>query len=128
MISYAKLWTLLKTRGMKRTDLLEVTSTATLAKLGKNENVSTETIEKICIFLDCQPSDIMEVISQEKIDAMLKQLDVFNGINLEQLNAEGVSKEEFKAQMSEFIDTVFSGKTMAEYINEELEKKLKEKE
>ena len=51
MISYVKLWFLLKERGMKRTDLLEVISSATLAKLGKNEMVSLSVIEKICDYL-----------------------------------------------------------------------------
>ena len=37
MIVYTKLWLLLKERGMKRTDLLNVISSATLAKLGKND-------------------------------------------------------------------------------------------
>ena len=50
-------------RGMKRTDLLKpkgILSSPTLAKLGKNEIVSVEIIDKLCDFLDCQPGDIME--------------------------------------------------------------------
>ena len=64
MISYVKLWFLLKERGMKRTDLLEVISSATLAKLGKNEMVSLSVIEKICDYLDCQPGDILENVKE----------------------------------------------------------------
>ena len=67
MFVYAKLWLLLKERGMKRTDLLEVISSATLAKLGKNENVSSEVLSKICDFLKCQPGDIMENVTKEDI-------------------------------------------------------------
>lgn len=50
-------------RGMKRTDLLKpngVLTSPTLAKLGKNENISIDIIDKLCEFLDCQPGDIME--------------------------------------------------------------------
>ena len=66
MISYVKLWFLLKERGMKRTDLLEVISSATLAKLGKNEMVSLSVIEKICDYLDCQPGDILQYVDDEE--------------------------------------------------------------
>ena len=69
MLSYAKLWLLLNEKGMQRTDLTKnkIVSPATLAKLGKNENVNSSVIEKICDFLKCQPGDIMEYISKEDI-------------------------------------------------------------
>ena len=62
MISYRKLWMYLRGRCLKRTYLLYVISTPTLAKLGKDENISVDTIVKICVFLGCQPKDIMEVV------------------------------------------------------------------
>lgn len=65
MIVYCKLWKFLIDRGYKRTDLLHVISSPTLAKLGKNEYVSTETIEKICIYLNCQPGAIMSIIKDD---------------------------------------------------------------
>ena len=37
-------------------------SSASITKLGKNENVNTEIIEKICIALQCDVSDIMEMV------------------------------------------------------------------
>lgn len=54
---------------MKRTDLTKnkVISGNTLAKLGKNEPVSSTVIEKICDFLDCQPADIMENVKKENV-------------------------------------------------------------
>ena len=67
MFVYTKLWLLLKEKGMKRTDLLQVISSATLAKLGKNETVSTEVLAKVCDFLKCQPADIMENVTKEDI-------------------------------------------------------------
>ena len=60
MMKYYKLFILLDKRGMKRTELLKVVSSVTLAKLGKGESVTTDILCKICDFLDCQPGDIME--------------------------------------------------------------------
>lgn len=67
MIKYNKLFALLAMRGMKKTDLLQVISAPTLAKLSKGDVVKTDIIEKICLFLGCQPSDIMEVVEVEKL-------------------------------------------------------------
>ncbi|NLI71459.1 MAG: helix-turn-helix transcriptional regulator [Bacteroidales bacterium] len=62
-ISYKKLWKLLIDKNMKKKDLMEVSgiSSASIAKLGKNENVNTETLVKICTALNCDISDIMEM-------------------------------------------------------------------
>ena len=48
---------------MKKTDLKDLVgfSNATLAKLGKNEPVSLNVIEKICLFLNCRIEDILEI-------------------------------------------------------------------
>lgn len=62
MISYRKLWILMKRRNMTKIRLLDVISSPTLAKLSKNENVNIDTILKVCEYLECQPGDIMEVI------------------------------------------------------------------
>lgn len=70
MIVFNKLWKLLETRGMKRTDLLCILSSATIAKLGKNDIVKTDTIDKICDYLGCTPMDIMEYIPKSAIDAV----------------------------------------------------------
>lgn len=61
-IRFYKLDDLLNRKGMKRTDLLEVISSPTLAKLKKSESITTEVIGKICKFLNCQPGDIMEYL------------------------------------------------------------------
>ena len=62
-ISYKKLWKLLIDRNMKKKDLqvLANISSASVAKLGKNENVNTDILLKICNALHCDISDIMEV-------------------------------------------------------------------
>ena len=61
--SYKKLWKLLIDRDMKKSDLRRLSgiSSASLAKLGKNENVMTNVLIKICSALNCDISDIMEV-------------------------------------------------------------------
>ena len=63
-ISYKKLWKLLIDRDMKKKDLKEASgiSTASIAKLGKNENVNTEILIKVCKALKCDISDIMEIV------------------------------------------------------------------
>ena len=63
-ISYNKLWKLLIDRGLKRTDLKKVCgiSSASIAKLGKNENLTTGVLTKICKGLQCDISGIMEMI------------------------------------------------------------------
>lgn len=65
MMKYYKLFILLDKRGMKRTELLKVVSSVTLAKLGKGESVTTDILCKICSFLNCQPGDIMEYVPDE---------------------------------------------------------------
>ncbi|NLN83072.1 MAG: helix-turn-helix transcriptional regulator [Firmicutes bacterium] len=66
-ISYKKLWKLLIDRDMKKKDLREAAgiSTASMAKLGKNENVHTDILLKVCKALDCDISDIMEIVPDE---------------------------------------------------------------
>lgn len=61
--SYNKLWKLLIDKGMKKKQLsrLSGVSSASIAKLGKSGNVTTEVLLKICKALDCDISDIMEV-------------------------------------------------------------------
>ena len=66
-VSYKKLWKLLIDKDMKKKDLREAAgiSTASMAKLGKNENVNTEILVKICKALKCDISDIMEIEPDE---------------------------------------------------------------
>lgn len=66
MISYNKLWKLLIDKNLNKTQfrLLVGISSATLAKLSKNDNVNTDTINSICKTLQCDVSDIMEYIEE----------------------------------------------------------------
>lgn len=63
-ISYNKLWKILIDKNMKRKDLQELAgiSSASIAKLGKGENISTDILLKICEALDCTIEDILETV------------------------------------------------------------------
>jgi len=63
-VKYTKLDGILQARGKKLSDLRGILPTATVARLRKNEYISMESMEKICIFLNCQPGDIMEVYKE----------------------------------------------------------------
>lgn len=67
-ISYNKLWKLLIDRNMTKTQLRKTAgiSSSSLAKLGKNENVTTSVLVKICSVLKCDVSDIMEIVPDEE--------------------------------------------------------------
>ena len=69
-ISYKKLWKLLIDRDMKKKDLQREAgiSSASITKLGKNENVNTDILQKICEALDCDICDIMEMVPDYKED------------------------------------------------------------
>ena len=66
-ISYKKLWKLLIDKNLKKKDLQKMAgiSSSSIAKLGRNENVNTEIINKICNAIDCDTSEIMEMESEE---------------------------------------------------------------
>ena len=66
--SYKKLWKLLIDRDMKKKDLRELTKlrSSTIAKMTKNEPVSTDVLIKICAVLNCDVGDIMEIVPDSK--------------------------------------------------------------
>ena len=70
LISYNKLWKLMIDKGINKQELKKISgiSTASIAKLGKGENITTLVLLKICEALDCDTSDIMEVIDESKLE------------------------------------------------------------
>ncbi len=64
MIIYKKLWKQLIDKEIKKTELSEMAgiSMTSIAKLGRNENVNTDILNKICLALNCDISEIMEFI------------------------------------------------------------------
>ena len=67
-IRYKKLWKKLIDENMMKIDLREKAGITTnaLAKLGKNEHVNTQVLEKICNVLHCNIQDIMEFVPDEE--------------------------------------------------------------
>ena len=67
-VCYKKLWKLLIDKNMNKTELRMASgiTTTALAKLGRDENVNTEVLAKICQTLDCKIEDIMELVSEDK--------------------------------------------------------------
>ena len=65
-VSYKKLWKLLIVHDMKKKDLTKAAemSNYTVTKMSKGENVTVETLGKICVVLNCNIDDIMEFISE----------------------------------------------------------------
>lgn len=62
---YKKLWKLLIDHNMTKTELKEKTgvSSSTLAKLGKGESVTTAVLLRICEALNCNISDIVDIVT-----------------------------------------------------------------
>mgnify|MGYP000666492401 CR=1 FL=1 len=67
-ISYNKLWKMLIDKNMNKQDLKNATriSSASIAKLGKGENITTDILLKICEAMDCKLEDIMETIKEQQ--------------------------------------------------------------
>lgn len=77
-IRFFKLEDLLRRKGLKKKDLVrpDLLSSATMAKLSRGDNVTTETIDRICAFLHVQPSEIMEYVEEtpEEKEERLKRI------------------------------------------------------
>ena len=66
-VDYSKLWKLLIDKKMNKSQLREMAhiSTNAVAKLGKNEPVAMETLDKICKVFNCNIGDVMEFVHEE---------------------------------------------------------------
>ena len=66
-VSYKKLWKLLIDKEMKKKDLVAASgiSTTSMSKLGRNENVTTDVLVKVCKALRCDIGDIMELLPEQ---------------------------------------------------------------
>lgn len=65
--SYNKLWKLLIDKSMNKQELKKISgiSSASVAKLGKGANITTDVLLRICEALDCDICDIVELVSDE---------------------------------------------------------------
>lgn len=66
---YDKLWKLLIDKHMNKVELRDAIgiTPATLAKMGKNKNVSMEVLGRICQILNCNIGDILDYVEDESI-------------------------------------------------------------
>lgn len=66
-ISYNKLWKMLIDKNMKKSDLRDLAgiSSASIAKLGKGDNITTDVLIKICEAMNCHLDDIMETVDDK---------------------------------------------------------------
>ena len=66
-VSYKKLWKLLIDRDMKKKDLMAISgiSQSSVTKMGRNENVNTEVLVRVCLALNCDIGDVAEIILPE---------------------------------------------------------------
>ena len=68
-IDYSKLWKLMIDKNISKTDLMEITglSSRIIAKLSKNQTVTTDTIARICAALSCDVGDMMECSNESDL-------------------------------------------------------------
>ena len=69
-ISYKKLWKLLIDKDMHKADLIEKTglSSASIAKITRGANITTDVLLKICNTMDCDLCDIMETVPDDGVE------------------------------------------------------------
>mgnify|MGYP000991464916 CR=1 FL=1 len=76
--SYNKLFKLLIDRNIKKKELREMSgvSATSIAKLGKGGNVNTDVLLRICVALNCEVSDIMEIVrDEEPAEDLIKKME-----------------------------------------------------
>ena len=74
-VSYKKLWKLLIDRDMMKKDLRIAAnlSPTLMSKLGRNENMTTDVLVRICTALQCDVGDIMEMLPEKVEDKKDKE-------------------------------------------------------
>lgn len=76
--SYNKLFKLMIDRNIKKKELSEMSdvSATSIAKLGKGGNVNTGVLLRICVALNCEVSDIMEIVrDEEPAEDLIKKME-----------------------------------------------------
>lgn len=67
MINYKPLWETMKRKNITKYSLVKDygLSNGTIDRLRNNDHISTYTIERLCIILDCTPNDILIIINDK---------------------------------------------------------------
>ena len=82
-VCYNNLWKLLIDKNMNRTELKEAAGISfnVMARMGKNETVSFESIEKICAVLSCNIGDVVEFVQEptEVVEKKPMTIELFAG-------------------------------------------------
>lgn len=101
-VSYEKLWVLIAQRRLSKKDICDVTgiSSRTMAKLSKNESVTTDTLAKICEVLNCDIGDIA-TFSREPIAFSL--YDAYKKFGKKIDETEFLNKYEFTYKNRRFV-------------------------
>ena len=96
-ITYRKLFEILKEKEISKTQLKDILdlSSATLAKLSKNQPISMNTLVAICEYLKCQPSDVMEIVEDQDQETLLYKLRE--------------EKIDYSETMKNIVDIMFDG-------------------
>lgn len=138
MVVYYKLFDLLKRKNMKISDLRNVISSATVAKLNKGQHVSGECIDKICRYLECQPNDIMEIVETETEKAKREKCEtaintMYDSLYELLLKLSDNSNKTMEEQWQEFLATMPEKKKnkpdfqlMKDYIDNRIEESKQE--
>ena len=68
MISYNPLWRTMKERGITTYTLIYKYgfSAYTITNLRRNKSVTANTLEKLCMVLNCTPNDVIEFVQEEE--------------------------------------------------------------
>lgn len=123
-VCYNNLWKTLIDKNMNKTDLKNAADISfnVIARMGKNEAVSFESIEKICSVLDCDISDVIEFINPNKVKIKPKTIELFAGagglaLGIEQAGFDTIGLIELDKDAS---DTLRSNRPEWRVINDDI--------
>lgn len=70
-VTYDKLWKLLQEKNMKRIEMQRKAGISgnILARMGRNEYISMESVEKICCVLQCSVDDILNFVNGDSVES-----------------------------------------------------------